>query len=176
MKGINYRLLITCLWIRNNIIIFKDMGKLDQWQTTHKARKFSLEQASWIVSFCFINSEAGRNIAVFIPWLIVLHNFHYNDVIMSAMASQITSLTIVYLSVNSGVDQRKHQSSASLAFVRGIPRWPVNSPHIGPLTRKMFPFDDVTNHERSFMSCLYRSLSPVSLHILIMVIKAYRNL
>ena len=37
----------------------------------------------------------------------------------------------------------KHQSSASLAFVRGIHRWPVNSPHKGPVTRKMFPFDDV---------------------------------
>ena len=45
--------------------------------------------------------------------------------------------------VCSGADQRKHQSSASLAFVRGIHRWPVNSPHKGPVTRKMFPFDDV---------------------------------
>ena len=42
-----------------------------------------------------------------------------------------------------GADQRKHQSSASLALVRGIHRWPVNSPHKGPVTRKMFPFDDV---------------------------------
>ena len=42
-----------------------------------------------------------------------------------------------------GVDQRKHQTSASLAFVRGIHRGPVNSPHKGPVTRKMFPFDDV---------------------------------
>ena len=40
-------------------------------------------------------------------------------------------------------DQRKHQSSASLAFVWGIHRWPVNSPHKWPVTRKMFPFDDV---------------------------------
>ena len=62
---------------------------------------------------------------------------------MNAMASQITSLTIVYSIVYSGVDQRKHQSSASLAFVRGIHRWPVNSPHKGPATQKMFPFDDV---------------------------------
>ena len=68
---------------------------------------------------------------------------HYNDVIMGAMASQITSLTIVYPTVYSGADQRKHQSSASLAFVRGIHRWPVNSPHKCPATRKMFPFDDV---------------------------------
>ena len=69
--------------------------------------------------------------------------FHYSDVTMGAMASQITSLTIVYSIVHSGVDERKHQSSASLAFVRGIHRSPVNSPHKGPVTRKMFPFDDV---------------------------------
>ena len=68
---------------------------------------------------------------------------HYNDVIMSSLASQITSLTIVYSIVYSSADQRKHQSSASLAFVRGIHRGPVNSPHKGPVTRKMFPFDDV---------------------------------
>ena len=62
---------------------------------------------------------------------------------MSAMASRITSLTIVYSTVYSGADQRKHQSSASLASVQGIHRWPVNSQHKGPVTRKMFPFDDV---------------------------------
>ena len=62
---------------------------------------------------------------------------------MGAMASQITSLTIVYSTVYSGVDQSKHQSSAPLAFVWGIHRGPVNSPHKWPVTRKMFPFDDV---------------------------------
>ena len=46
---------------------------------------------------------------------------HYNDVIMSAMASQITCLTIVYSIVYSGADQRKHQSSVSLAFVGNSP-------------------------------------------------------
>ena len=68
---------------------------------------------------------------------------HYNDVIMSTIASQITSLAILYSTVYSGADQRKHQSSASLAFVQGIHRGPVNSPHKGPVTRKMIPFDDV---------------------------------
>ena len=64
---------------------------------------------------------------------------------MGAMASQITSLTIINPSVYWGADPRKHQSSASLAFVwPGIHRWPVNSPHKWPVTRKMFPFDDVT--------------------------------
>ena len=61
-------------------------------------------------------------------------HYHYSDVIMSKMASQITSVLIVYLTVCSGPDQRKHHSSASLAFVRGIHRWPVNSPHKGPVT------------------------------------------
>ena len=61
---------------------------------------------------------------------------HYDDVIMGAIASQITSLTIVYSTVYSGSDQSKHQNSASLAFVWGIHRGPVNSPHKWPVTRK----------------------------------------
>ena len=68
---------------------------------------------------------------------------HCNNFIISAIAFRMTSLMIVYSTVFSGPDQRKHQSSASLAFVREIHRWPVNSPHKGPVTRKMFPFDDV---------------------------------
>ena len=68
---------------------------------------------------------------------------HYSDVIMGAMASQITSLTSIYSTVYSGADQGKHQSSAPLAFVLRIHRWPVNSQHKWPVTRKMFPFDDV---------------------------------
>ena len=68
---------------------------------------------------------------------------HYDDVIMTMLASQITSLTVVYSIVYSGVNQRKHQSSASLAFVREIHRGPVNFAHKWPVTRKMFPFDDV---------------------------------
>ena len=69
--------------------------------------------------------------------------FHYCDVKMGTMASQITSLMIVYSSVYSCADQRKHQSSTSLAFVLEIHLGPVNPPHKGPVTRKMFPFDDV---------------------------------
>ena len=70
-------------------------------------------------------------------------NVHDSDVIMSTMASQITGVLIVCLNVCSVADQRKHQSSMSLAFVRGIHRWQVKSPHKGPVTQKMFPFDDV---------------------------------
>ena len=79
------------------------------------------------------------------PWISVgmqpmamVHYLHYGDIIKSAMVSQITSLTIVYSTFYSVSDQSKHQCSASLAFVRGIHRWPVNSPHKRPVTRKCF--------------------------------------
>ena len=76
-------------------------------------------------------------------YIIPPNAIHYDDVIMGTMAFQITSLTIVYSTVYSGEDQSKHQSSASLAFVWGINRGPVNSPYKWSVTRKMFPFDDV---------------------------------
>ena len=59
------------------------------------------------------------------------------------MASEITGLTIVYSTVYSGADQRKHKKLRLTGLCAGIHRWPVNSPHKGPVTRKMFPFDDV---------------------------------
>ena len=71
------------------------------------------------------------------------NEMHYNDVIISVMASLTTGFSIVYSTACPGANQRKHQSSASLAFVGGIQRWPVNSPYKEPVTRKMFPFDDV---------------------------------
>ena len=67
----------------------------------------------------------------------------YNNVIMGAIASQVTSHTIVYSTVYSDADQIKHQSSVSLAFVRGIHRGPVNSPHKWPETQKMSSVHDV---------------------------------
>ena len=62
---------------------------------------------------------------------------------MSVMVSQITSPTIVYSTIFLGADQRKPQNSASVAFARGLHRRPVYSPHEGPVTLKMFPFDNV---------------------------------
>ena len=93
-------------------------------------------------------------------WNYYLFTFqeYYNDVVMSAMAYQITSLMIVYLTVYSGTDQRKYQSSASLAFVRGIHRWPVYSPHKGPVTRNLFPFDDVIMNMRKAIRTFYLRL------------------
>ena len=86
---------------------------------------------------------------------------HYNDVIMGAIASQITSLTVVFSIVYLDTDQRKRQSSAPLAFVRGIHRRPVNSPHKWPVTRKMFPFDDVIM-EGKYVSILGLKLIHIS--------------
>ena len=74
---------------------------------------------------------------------ILIITFHYNGVIMSAMESQVTGVSIVCSSVGSGADQRKYQSSASLAFVWGTHRWSVNFRHKGPVTRKMFAFYDI---------------------------------
>ena len=75
---------------------------------------------------------------------IVIFRIPYSDVIMGAMTSQITGASIVS-STGSGVDQRKYQSSAWLAYVRGIHRWPVSSPHKGPVTWRMSPFDGKTS-------------------------------
>ena len=67
---------------------------------------------------------------------------NYSDIIMSMMASQITGISIVCSTVCTGADQGKHQSFASLAFIRWIHGWLVDSPHKGPVTWKVFPFND----------------------------------
>ena len=85
-------------------------------------------------------------------------NIHYSDNITGAMVSQIMSLTIAYSTVYSGADQRKHQSSAPLAFVWGIHRWTVNSPHKRPVTRRMFPYDDVIMSKKEQTSINGRGL------------------
>ena len=84
-----------------------------------------------------------QHIQTYIMHQHIINQDHYSDAIMGVIASQITRHTVVYSTVHSGADQRKYQSSASLAFVQGSHRWPVNSPYKWPVTRKMFPFDDV---------------------------------
>ena len=76
---------------------------------------------------------------------------------MGTMASQITSLAIVYTAFYSGADQRQHRSSASVAFVRGIHREPGNSSHKWPVTREMYPFDDVIMYQNSLFIILFRT-------------------
>ena len=90
-------------------------------------------------------------------------DIHYDDVIMDWIASQITSLPVVCSIVYSDVNQRKHQSSASLAFVREIHRGPVNFPHKWPVTRKMFPFDDVIMKTHFAFLCFRQTRVPFTI-------------
>ena len=79
--------------------------------------------------------------AIFHPWSrwLFIGYMNYSDVIMTAMASQITSLAIVYSTVYS----RGKSKRSSKLRVTGLCAGMVNSPHKWPVTRKMFPFDDV---------------------------------
>ena len=91
---------------------------------------FTLHNNSCFIPFPTNQLESQHWVSDRAKWL----QNHYNDVIMGAMASQITNLTTVHSTVYSGTDQWKHQSSASLAFVREIHQWPVNSLHKWPVT------------------------------------------
>ena len=114
---------------------------------TGTCHKQPLGEVLHSVEICFVTSLLNyitvRGYQPIIARVTSWRRYHYSDVILSARAYHITSLTIVYSTVYSGADQRKHQSSASLVFFRRIHRWPVNSPQKGPVTQKMFPFDDV---------------------------------
>ena len=92
-----------------------------------------------------------------LTWFMSLHCY---DVIIGTIASKNTSLTIVYSAVYSGANQRKYQRSASLAFVWGIHRWPVNSPHKWPVTRKLFPL--IMNKDRFVSTNFYLYLCDIS--------------
>ena len=96
----------------------------------------------WSISALDCHGQWGKCTWARFPGYLTLSRSHYSDVIMSAMASEITGVSIIYSNVCSA-DQRKHQSSASLAFVGGIHRWPVNSPYKGPVAQKLLPFNDV---------------------------------
>ena len=97
---------------------------------------------------------------------------------MGAVTSQITSLTIVYSTVYSDADQRKHQSSSSLAFEREIHREPLNSPHNWSVTRKMFPFDDVITFTQivSLNSIQRKECSLIFIHLATRLILGTRRL
>ena len=110
----------------------------------------------------------------FVIWndVVISQKCHYCDAIMGTVASQITSLTIVYTAVYSDADKSKHQSSASLAFVWGIHRGPVNSPHKWPVTRKMFPFDDVI---MVINNCRWKLEENISISIVSIVLSICRH-
>ena len=95
-----------------------------------------------------------------------LEHWHvqYSDVIMSEMASQITGISIVCLTLCSAADQRKHQSSASLAFVRGIHWWPLDSPYKQSVMQKIFSFW-WHHHEHSTGHYLASNSSPPNYYL-----------
>ena len=135
-------------------------------------------QMWWIIRRLTLNPHDGFTddlATVRFPRLIEEILNHCSDAIMASMASQITSLTIVYSTVYSDADKRKHQSSVSLAFVRGIHLWPVKFPHKWPVTRKMFPFDDVIMRKskfRRFTSLPLRTITPFSYAVNSMDVKS----
>ena len=160
------------LHVRWHTIFFRD-GSF-QW-SLHSAQENkyggkcrSVQRVLWCVSsnyhYRLLDCVYGKRI------------WYHNNVIMGAIASQINSPTIVYSTVYSDVDQGKHQSFASLAFIRGIHRWQENSPDKGPVTRKMFPFDDVimtwvwTQYDVEKGKAVLRFLKP---HILFMAFSHY---
>ena len=89
----------------------------------------------------FIASNTKQCIQLIIPVL----EWRQNE------SDSVIGVSIICSKACSGTVERNHQSSVSLAFVRGIQRWPVEFLHKGPVTRKMFPFDDViifwNNHD-----------------------------
>ena len=112
---------------KNYLVVYEwsveDRGRLTERQTCKLSKNTSI-----------------INVGLWMEWSSLTR---YSDVIMSMMASQIISVSIVFATICSGADQRKHQSSVSLAFVKGIQRSSVDSPQKGPVTWKIFPFDDV---------------------------------
>ena len=105
-------------------------------------RNIDMFQLTWLTALCC--NTFCQHAAVMSPSGVWVYSVvHYNDAILSPVASEITSIWIICSAVCSGAHQRKHRISALLAFARGIHRLPVDSPHKGPVTRKVFPFDDV---------------------------------
>ena len=126
-----------CSWMRTITSLATYVTAILIWSVTNTCWYIQISHIShWKKGVIFLNLALSMQIPI-------SHIVHYSDVIMGAMPSQIIWITIVYSTVCSSPDQRKFQSSASLAFVCGIHRSSVNSPHKWPVTRKMFPFDDV---------------------------------
>ena len=115
------------------------------WDIDHKELRYAgcVYLAYFLFAPMFFIFRKQRRIAC-----LLCHN---SVVRMNAMVSQITGVSTACSADCSGADQRKRQSSASLAFVMGIHRWPVDSPHKRPVTRKLLPLDDAvhtTNHKQ----------------------------
>ena len=102
-------------------------------------RLFEINFRAWKLLNLFRRSKLTKSDHWSNEWLLS----HCRDVMMSTMTSQIIITSIVYSTVCSGAYHRTYQSSAELAFVRGIQWSSVNFQHKGSITRVMFPFDDI---------------------------------
>ena len=132
---------MTCSHGINHIQLVQNVD--DKYWSLHRLTRISFSSSSWAKHLTCVLGK-GYWTHGHLRSLLWRH--------IGAMASQITSLTTVHSTGHSGADQRKPQSSASLAFVWGIHRSPVNSPNKWPLTRKMLPFnfvimDESINHQ-----------------------------
>ena len=144
---------ITSLTVVNSTV-YSDVDQRKHQSSASLAFVWGIHRDRWIPRtkgqlrgkwFHLMTSSWWRHDMVRVSVLLFLcreSDGQYNDVIISAMASQITSLMIVFSTIYLGADQRKHQSSESLAFVRGIHRWP-----------EMFPFDDVIMDIKKGQQC-----------------------
>ena len=100
----------------------------------------------------------------------IAKNDRYQPTPLQCHHNEHDGVSVICSIVCSGADHRKHQSSASLAFVRGMHRWPVDSPKKGPVTRNKFPFDDVImkvtkqngNCVYSFIYTLFQSITELA--------------
>ena len=107
--------------------------------------KLSIKFVWWLQPHCVHCLNSRYSSETITPRENDTNNFHYSNIIMVLMVSQIIGLSIVY----SGAERMKHQNCASLAFVDGIHRRPVNSPHKEPVTPKIFPIDDIICSHRN---------------------------
>ena len=86
---------------------------------------------AWLLHYHVTYSKTGNAIVwSFVGVRYCLRDNHYRDIIMGAMASPITSLTIVYSTVYSGADQRKHRSSASLVIGEFLAQMASNAKNV----------------------------------------------
>ena len=147
-------------WDADGLLLLNHWGRM-----THICTRKLDQHSQHLLYLCYNRNFVSKHVSEYREFIEIcifeiwseLHFSHYNHVIVGAMASQITSVSIVYFTVCSNTAQRKHQRSASLTFVKGIHRWPVNFPHEGPETQKMFPFGDVIMCNYFHMCRLFNS-------------------
>ena len=132
---------ILAMWNRSQTI--ETCWQKSYLKKKHEVFLINIQEFSFKEMHLEMSSAHGQDMICYNTCCILCSALHIYDVIMGAMTSQINGVSIVWPAVCSGADHRNHQSSAWLAFVRGNHRWPVDSPHKGTVTRKMFPFDDV---------------------------------